>query len=566
MGQTVRRGNIRALIGFELFIKTACLSFCFPLFGKMFDFCMRVVGYSYITKENLAAFLASPCFLLCVLLIVSMCAVFVLFEVNAVCLAVQQEDRESCMTFAGLFFGSVRRTIRMFHKKSKACFLAFRCFLFAVTVNLPLLLFILFGLRQTEGAVRIILRPVAIVLLCVFLFEIIWFAVTGRGSMFFGLLKRSILLYISEGIIYFSGLVLLIIIVLHVVPSTVSGSLLLRIFSRYHLILGVLFVSVNTVIYEYFCAGLFVRKYGSTDFEAETGLSKKERLKKICLWFVFVVVMVVTGTRAVSFLRNGTVLLSEAIERLCITAHRGASGAAPENTMAAIELAVEEGADYTEIDVRLTADGVPVLLHDKALFRTTRVLKNVDEVTYEELSGYDAGYGYSAEYAGERVPALRDVFERFGGKIGFNIELKNNNDKVLVQTVTELIEEYGLEESCIITSASYIQLIWVKEINRELKTGYILSMVYGDFYESEAADFFSIHSGYVSEQVVKQAHSLGKEIHVWTVNRENELKRMKAIGVDNIITDNPAYAREIVQKSDLAETLGEWIMLLTSKK
>jgi len=270
--------------------------------------------------------------------------------------------------------------------------------------------------------------------------------------------------------------------------------------------------------------------------------------------------------QTVSFFRNGNVFMSEALEELCITAHRGASGEAPENTLAAIGLAVEQGADYAEIDVRLTADGVPVLLHDEALFRTTGVLNDVDCVTYEELSTYDAGIRYAKEFAGQRVPSLREVFEEYGGDIGFNIELKTKQDKALAFEVVHLIEEYGLEESCIVTSMSYRQLQWVKELNGELKTGHILSMVYGDFYENDAADFFSIRSDCVTELVVEKAHAHGKEIHVWTVNRENELKRMKAIGVDNIITNTPAYAREIVQKDKEAESLGEWLLLLTSKK
>ena len=368
-------------------------------------------------------------------------------------------------------------------------------------------------------------------------------------------------------------MVIFVAAVLKGVPSELSGVLLMHTFGRYHLIFCVLSVSVNTVIYEYFCIGLYLQEYGERvpflkEREAtgntETRNLLNEKQKKIFLWFATVVLSVTALGENVSFFRNGSVLLSEALEGLCITAHRGASDNAPENTMTAIAMAVEEAADYAEIDVRLTADGVPVLLHDKALFRTTRVLKDLDDVSYAELSGYDAGSSYSAEFAGECVPCLADVLDRFGGKIGFNIELKTE-DEALAESVVALIEAYGMEESCIISSVYYGQLERVKEYNEEIKTGYILSMVYGNFYETKAADFFSIRSSFVKDSVVKQAHAQGKEVHAWTVNREKELKRMKAIGVDNIITDKPAYARDTLHGNVFADTLEEWIRLLTLK-
>ncbi|MGN1083730.1 MAG: glycerophosphodiester phosphodiesterase, partial [Lachnospiraceae bacterium] len=395
------------------------------------------------------------------------------------------------------------------------------------------------------------------------------------GRLFFGLLKRSILLFVLEVTVYFAGLALMIAFILRLTPETVSAVILMRTFTRYHFIVCILFASVNAVIYEYFCASLFfdknVGREGLSFTEEESsyakeGLCGKARLKKRLLSLALVTVLCVAAAEMIFFFRNGNVFLAETLDELCITAHRGASGGAPENTAAAIELAIEEAADYAELDVRLTADGVPVLLHDAALFRTTRVPKNIWEVTYAEVSEYDAGSSYSAEFAGEKIPCLEEVFERYGGEIGFNIELKTSDDRALAEAVVELVERYHLERSCVITSTSYQQLVWVKELNEGLKTGYILSFVYGDFYKSEAADFFSIRSGFISESVVEKAHSVGKEVHAWTVNRENELKRMKAVGVDNIITDKPAYAREIIYGGRLAETIEEWIRILTLKK
>lgn len=281
----------------------------------------------------------------------------------------------------------------------------------------------------------------------------------------------------------------------------------------------------------------------------QTGRRRKVRrvataeriLKTACLFFC------VVGILTVTFLRSEGAGSLGRRKKILITAHRGASHGAPENTKASVVLAIEEGADYAEIDVRLTADGIPVLMHDRALFRTVGMVNEVDKVTYEELTACDVGIRYGAAFAGERVPGLKEVLEDYGKKIRFNIELKDGLDYELAQAVVKLIEELGLEERCVITSDSYEQLEWIKENNEKIRTGYILGLVYGEIFHCDAADFFSVRSDCITEQMIKNLHARGKEIHAWTVNQESEIKRMQAIGVDNIITDKPAYVREIIQ-------------------
>lgn len=264
-------------------------------------------------------------------------------------------------------------------------------------------------------------------------------------------------------------------------------------------------------------------------------------LKTACLFFCVIGVLAVTLVRS-----EGTRSLRDR-KRIMITAHRGASHGAPENTRASVALAIAEGADYAEMDVRLTADGIPVLMHDRALFRTTGVVNDINKVMYAELASYDVGRRYAKDFAGERVPCLQEILEEYGKKIRFNIELKDGDSRGLAEKVVELIETYGLEERCVVTSAFYEQLEYVKQANESIKTGYILSLVYGEVFGYEAADFFSIKSECITEQTVRSAHEKGKEIHAWTVNKAYEIKRMQELGVDNIITDNPAYVREMLR-------------------
>lgn len=269
--------------------------------------------------------------------------------------------------------------------------------------------------------------------------------------------------------------------------------------------------------------------------------TRKRLRTTACLFFLFALSVMLCLER------RGNMRHSVNRKNIAITAHRGASHGAPENTRASVELAIAEQADYVEIDVRMTADKVPVLMHDRALFRTTGVLNEVGKVTYREVSSYDAGSRYAKEFAGETVPCLQEILEEYGSKIKFNIELKDDQNTNLAKAVVALIELYGLEERCVITSASYEQLEWVKKENKAIRTGYILSMVYGEIFHCDAADFFSIKSSFITEQSVNGAHTRGKEIHAWTVNKEHEIKRMQMLNVDNIITDKPAYVREVLQ-------------------
>ncbi len=270
-------------------------------------------------------------------------------------------------------------------------------------------------------------------------------------------------------------------------------------------------------------------------------VTKEHFLRTACLFFC------VTGILVITLIRSEIITETGKNGKIMITAHRGASHGAPENTRASVELAIAEQADYAEVDVRLTADGVPVLLHDRTLFRTTGVVNEIDKVTYEEVAGYDVGRRYAEVYRGECVPCLKEILEDYGRKIKFNIELKGENGRSLAEKVVMLIELYGLEEQCVVSSDSYELLEYVKKRNTAIKTGYILSRVYGEIYGYDAADFFSVKEEYVTEQMVRGAHAKGKEIHVWTVNKAQEIKKMQELRVDNIITDNPAYVREILE-------------------
>ena len=234
-----------------------------------------------------------------------------------------------------------------------------------------------------------------------------------------------------------------------------------------------------------------------------------------------------------------------------VTAHRGGARTAPENTMSALMNAVEELADYAEIDIQETKDGQLILLHDNSLKRTAGLNKKVWEVNYDEIRGLDAGGWFRKEFAGEPVPTLNEVLDYCKGKLNLNIEIKSNgHNEDIVPKVLELIEEYHMEDQCIVTSMDYHFLRQVKEWNPEITTGYIMSVAYGDVSRLEYADLLSVKYIYVTESMVRSAHEAGKQVHAWTVNAKGNIMRMNSMGVDNIITDRTTLVREVLAQEN----------------
>lgn len=239
-----------------------------------------------------------------------------------------------------------------------------------------------------------------------------------------------------------------------------------------------------------------------------------------------------------------------------VMAHRGASTETPENTMAAFQKAIDDMADYIELDVQLTSDGEVIVMHDSNAYRTTGVDENIVNMTYKEVRRLDAGSWYSDEYKGEKVPGLREVLELAQGKIKLNIELKPaDNGEELARKTVALIEKYNMENDCVITSFSSSALLSAKSCDENIRVGYILSAAYGDYYDMKNIDFFSVNAAYLSKRTIDAIHNSGKQVYAWTVNNKDSIKNLTNKGVDGVITDNPVLARETIYSRDTSETI-----------
>ena len=232
-----------------------------------------------------------------------------------------------------------------------------------------------------------------------------------------------------------------------------------------------------------------------------------------------------------------------------IMAHRGFSAAAPENTIPAFQKAVDTGCTAAELDVQMTKDGEIIVLHDSNLKRTTGLNKNVWEVTYDEIKDLDAGSRFSKEYAGTKIPTLAEVLQRFGKDLFLNIEIKRNgHDDGIVQRTIDVITEYGNLDNCDITSQNYETIEEVKRINPDILTAYTSIIGLGEIHMLEAADIISIQETFANYANIEKLQNAGKRVFVWTVNESDTIKKLIALNVNAILTNDPILCKSITDE------------------
>jgi glycerophosphoryl diester phosphodiesterase len=191
------------------------------------------------------------------------------------------------------------------------------------------------------------------------------------------------------------------------------------------------------------------------------------------------------------------------------------------------------------------------------------VNRAIGSYSLEELKALDVGGWFSGDFKGEEIPTLEEVMEYCKGKINLNIEIKGaGDDSLLPEKVALLIDKHQMNEQCVVSSSRFIYLSRIKKLDEKIRTGYIVSAAYGNYYSSDDIDLISLQSSFVTERLVEDAHLKGKAVHAWTVNSKSEMERMKMLSVDNIITDYPVLAREIIYREEAAENLLEYLRLV----
>lgn len=261
---------------------------------------------------------------------------------------------------------------------------------------------------------------------------------------------------------------------------------------------------------------------------------------------------------------TGWVLLSQADldDRTQIVAHRGASGTAPENTLAAVDQSIVDGAHWVEIDVQRTTDDQVVVIHDRDLMRIGKVALTVTQTPYDELAQIDIGSWFAPNFSDQRIPTLQTVFRQCKGKIKLNIELKYYDwDPQLANRVIAIVEEFDMENNIVIMSLRPEAVTQVKAERPDWQVGLLAAAALTDLTRVEA-DFLAVHSKMVTPGFVRRTHRSGKTIQVWTINDAVGMTKMFGMGVDAIITDEPGRAVRLLAQRTTMDPLER--MLVTA--
>jgi glycerophosphoryl diester phosphodiesterase len=238
------------------------------------------------------------------------------------------------------------------------------------------------------------------------------------------------------------------------------------------------------------------------------------------------------------------------LARPAVIAHRGASAQAPENTMAAFELAAQQGAHAIELDAQLTADLQLVVFHDVTLGRCTDGDGRLAQTPLAELRELDAGSNFAAEFRGQRIPLLEEVLSSFGRKLLINVHIKSypGSRRGLVGRVCDLIRRHALQDWVFFSSFNPLELgsaaRILPEVQRCLLAARGLLGAWARSFGFSFGDYAALHphAHDVSPQQVRRVQRLGRRLHAWTVNDPDEVVRLAAWGVDGVLTDDPAAA------------------------
>ena len=249
-----------------------------------------------------------------------------------------------------------------------------------------------------------------------------------------------------------------------------------------------------------------------------------------------------------------------------IIAHQGSSLDLPPNTLEAFQLALDQGADIIELDTWSSKDGPWVVIHDRNLSRITGVNKDITKLTFEEIQSLDAGYNFSDSSGnylyrnkGYKIPSLEQVFKQFNNE-KINIEIKTVS-KLGLSDLVQMIKKYQMEKKVLVVSFSYNVIKKFRKIsNNQIATAAsksdIMRMIYFGKLPWYKIRFDAFQMPFYSKKVeryglkntewIGKMRSKGMEVHYWTVDNSEDIKKAFSIGAGGVITNKPKIAYDLL--------------------
>ena len=317
--------------------------------------------------------------------------------------------------------------------------------------------------------------------------------------------------------------------------------------------LNFLVTALNLAGFTFVIADLYQRLSGeSSDREVTDAISSKASAGinwSPARLVVAALVVALVATGGLFMMLRGVKLDDQVI----VIAHRGAAGAAPENTLASIRQAIDDGADWVEIDVQESRDGQVIVVHDSDFMKLAGDPIKVWEGDLERLQGIDVGSWFDPKFSEQRVPTLERVLQEIKrGNSKLVIELKYyGHDQQLEQRVIDLVEAAGMNSSVAVMSLKLEGIQKLKLLRPDWTGGLLAATKIGDITKLDT-DFLAVNQSMADAAFIRRAHKADKRVFVWTVNDALSLSHWVSMGVDGIITDEPALAKNILaQRAEL---------------
>jgi glycerophosphoryl diester phosphodiesterase len=230
-----------------------------------------------------------------------------------------------------------------------------------------------------------------------------------------------------------------------------------------------------------------------------------------------------------------------------VVAHRGFSGAAPENTLAAFHKAIGAGSDMIELDVQLSKDGKIVVIHDETLERTTNGRGRVADHTLKELKQLDAGSWFGAEFSGEKIPTLQEVLDLAKARVPVNIEIKNPTHgrypiTELADKSLQAVKKAGMLDRVIFSSFNPVSLEHIQKKEPRAWVALLFHRPWNSLLEMTGGreyEVLNLRNIHLNKEKISRVHQEGMKINVYTVNPQEELEQFVRWGADGIITNYP---------------------------
>jgi glycerophosphoryl diester phosphodiesterase len=591
--------NFKKLIVFEILMRLFGIFIIFPLFRLGLFIAIRLSGYPYITNAILFDFLFKPTTIIVILIFLIIFSIYLAIEYVFLSILFDYSHQRKTITYKDFLFLGFKKSLKLIKKYH--VFILLPILAFVLLIEIGQIAFFSSSLKLPDELINniepffhfeIYFILIFIILIIIFL-EFIFFvhefiftdktikdAFKAKTSLIkkkrFGVLYRFIIVNVFLNIVMFLLYFLAIFIMSFIVGKLRGVEVVLSIVitSAYTLywMIGVFFSIIILPINVGLISSIY---YNLKDITPDIVLVEETKATKfqknrwlirlgIATFIIFFSLNIVSISRSVKTITNQTQFLKQEE----IIAHRGASYYAPENTIAAIQTAINQGVDGVEFDVWGTKDDIPVLLHDATLTRTTNTISNkkIWDLTYDEIKDLDAGSWFSSDFVGERIPTFEEAILTLKGKAVAFIDMKTGS-RAVESEVYRIILENNMVNDVRIMSFSVNQLYRFKEFNPNLTTILLVGSSTYDIYdhlEDDRVDHFAIEINIINNnpKMVSTIHRYQKKAYAWVVDDQRAIYIGMNADVDGFITKRPIIAREIAYSKNTSDSFKGFLELL----